>query len=33
MNKAEPEVQPKVIRPIQNHANIVFVDEAVFTSG
>ena len=33
MNKAKLEVLPKVIRLIQNHANIVFVDEAVFTSG
>ena len=33
MNKAKLEVLPKVIRLIQNHVNIVFVDEAVFTSG
>ena len=33
MNKAKLEVLPKVIRLIQNHAKIVFVDEAVFTSG
>ena len=33
MNKAKLEVLPKVIKLIQNHANIVFVDEAVFSNG
>ncbi len=33
MNKAKLEVLPKVIRLISNHAKIVFIDEAVFTSG
>ncbi len=33
MNKDKLEVLPKVIRLIQNHAIIVFVDEAIFTSG
>ena len=33
MNKSKREVLPRVIKLIEKHQNIVFVDEAVLTSG